>query len=210
MEARQSTCVVSVVRGSGAGHPSVLRAMQNKAALCAACGFRCLLDTNGTFGSHDRHPSWDKVLALQAAMRRSECNLTLWADADTVFYRPFTLPATLFAQAPMAAGRDYGGLNSGLMWFARSPLSDAVLAAAWREKWFNGEHGAGSRDQAAFHHVLRHRRSQLTILENIVRYAAGTRYRTAAQRRNGSLTRLAPVYHHAGCRCHLTANRLHS
>ena len=200
------TCIVSVVRGGGGssddrGHELVQQAMANKRALCEACGFRCLLDSSGAFGAHGRHPSWDKVMALQHALRQPECELAVWADADVIFYRPFRLPrAGLFSSAaPMAAGRDYGGLNSGLLWFARSPISDEVLRRVWREEWWNGDFGAGSRDQAAFHHVLRHRQTQLTILENVVRYHPGTRYATRAQKRNRSLYAHTPAYHHAGC-----------
>ena len=68
------TCIVSVVRGGGSGsddrgHELVQQAMANKRALCEACGFRCLLDSSGAFGAHGRHPSWDKVMALQHALR---------------------------------------------------------------------------------------------------------------------------------------------
>jgi hypothetical protein len=222
-------CVVSVVRSGGSvgaadhGHELIAQSMRNKQELCDACGFRCILDHNkGAFGTHGRHPSWDKVVALQYALSQPECNVTVWSDADVIFYRPFRLPSALFsAQTPVAAGRDVGGLNSGLMWFARSAVSDELLQRVWREEWFNGDFGGGSRDQAAFHHVLRHRQTQVTMLENVVRYnrraeptlsdrayhltrvpSARRRYAqylTGAQKRNHSLYRHAPAYHHAGC-----------
>ena len=64
-------CIVSIARGDDYKSSLGDALLQNKRAFCAACGYRCVLvDRDFATG---RHPSWDKILAVQHALNSSAC-----------------------------------------------------------------------------------------------------------------------------------------
>jgi hypothetical protein len=159
-------CIVSIARGDDYQSSLGDALMQNKRAFCAACGYRCLL-VNRTFAT-GRHPSWDKILAVQHALNSGACNLTMWVDADVVFLRSFTLEPLI--RTAIAATREYGGLNGGVLFFRRSRAAEMLLRLAWKENRFEKPPGL---EQSALRYVLgmqKELRNKVTMYDNLVRW----------------------------------------
>ena len=158
-------CIVSIARGRGYEGGLGTALVQNKRAYCAACGYRCLL-VNRTFET-SRHPSWDKILALQDAMGSGGCNATLWVDADVVFLRSFALLPLI--PTAIAGTREFGGLNGGVLFFQRTPDVENLLRLAWKEDRFKNPPGL---EQTALRYVIgaRKLRKQVTMYDNLVRW----------------------------------------
>ena len=196
-----SVCIVSIARPATglSSDPLVDRAHENKRAYCRACGYRCLL-SGSTFARHSRHPSWDKILALQEAFREPDCHFVAWLDADVVMLRGFDLRVAM--RTPFVGANDYGGLNSGVLLLARTPDTERLLRLVWEQDGFDGTHGPGSREQAAFKHVLRRMKMRGTILDNLVKYNPRTGFqgwRAKSVKRNRTRKSLTPIYHQSGC-----------
>ena len=196
-------CIVSIARGGNYQSGLGAALIQNKLAFCAACGYRCLL-VNRTYET-DRHPSWDKILALQDAMRSGACNLTMWVDADVVFLQAFAMQPLI--RTEMAATREYGGLNGGVLFFRRTAAIETLLQLAWAEKRFEKPPGL---EQTAIKYVLGQQwtsvhgrenaklRSQVTMYDNFVRWVPAF-WTHPVVKRNRTLRETAPLFHAAGC-----------
>ena len=196
-------CVVSIARGSNYQSGLGAALLQNKLAFCAACGYRCLL-VNRTYET-DRHPSWDKILALQDAMRSGACNLTMWVDADVVFLQAFAMQPLI--RTEMAATREYGGLNGGVLFLRRTAAIETLLQLAWAEKRFEKPPGL---EQTAIKYVLGQQwasvhghenaelRRQVTMYDNFVRWVPQF-WTPPVVKRNRTLRETAPLFHAAGC-----------
>ena len=188
-------CIVSIARGDDYQSSLGDALMQNKRAFCAACGYRCLL-VNRTFAT-GRHPSWDKILAVQHALNSGACNLTMWVDADVVFLRSFTLEPLI--RTAIAATREYGGLNGGVLFFRRSRAAEMLLRLAWKENRFEKPPGL---EQSALRYVLgmqKELRNKVTMYDNLVRWVPHFYGGRVNIRKSKTLRDTAPLFHAAGC-----------
>ena len=193
-ESSSGVCILSIARGRDYQESLGEALIQNKRAFCAACGYRCLL-VNRTFET-DRHPSWDKILAVQHALSTGSCNLTMWVDADVVFLRSFALAPLI--RTAIAGTREYGGLNGGVLFFRRSEAMEMLLRLAWKEDRFKKPPGL---EQSALRYVLGKRpglRQQVTMYDNLVRWVPQF-YVHPVVRRNRTLRETSPLFHAAGC-----------
>jgi len=189
-----SVCVVSIARGDDYQESLGDALVQNKRAFCSACGYRCVL-LNRTFAT-ERHPSWDKILAVQHALSSGACNLTMWVDADVVFLRSFALEPLI--RTAISGTREYGGLNGGVLFFRRSQAVEMLLRLAWRENRFKNPPGL---EQSALRYVLKKRaglRKEVTMYDNLVKWVPQF-YVHPVVRRNKTLRETAPLFHAAGC-----------
>ena len=188
-------CIVSIARGEDYTDSLGDALMQNKRAFCAACGYRCLL-VNRTFAT-GRHPSWDKILAVQHALSSGACNLTMWVDADVVFLRSFALEPLI--RTAIAATREHGGLNGGVLFFRRSQAVETLLRLVWKESRFEKPPGL---EQSAMRYVLGKRaglRNEVTMYDNFVRWVPQFYGGRVGVRTNRTLRHTAPLFHAAGC-----------
>ena len=188
-------CIVSIARGDDYQSSLGDALMQNKRAFCAACGYRCLL-VNRTFAT-GRHPSWDKILAVQHALNSGACNLTMWVDADVVFLRSFALEPLI--RTAIAATREYGGLNGGVLFFRRSRAAEMLLRLAWKESRFEKPPGL---EQSALRYILgmqKELRNEVTMYDNLVRWVPQFYGGRVSIRKSKTLRDTAPLFHAAGC-----------
>ena len=188
-------CIVSIARGGDYQSSLGDALMQNKRAFCAACGYRCLL-VNRTFAT-GRHPSWDKILAVQHALNSGACNLTMWVDADVVFLRSFALEPLI--RTAIAATREHGGLNGGVLFFRRSHAAEMLLRLAWKESRFEKPPGL---EQSALRYILgmhKELRNKVTMYDNLVRWVPQFYGGRVSMRKNRTLRDTAPLFHAAGC-----------
>ena len=186
-------CIVSIARGDDYKSSLGDALLQNKRAFCAACGYRCVLvDRDFATG---RHPSWDKILAVQHALNSSACNLTMWVDADVVFLRSFALEPLI--RTEIAGTREHGGLNGGVLFFRRSRAADMLLRLAWKESRFEKPPGL---EQSALRYALgmhKELRNSVTMYDNLVRWVFYGGRTTI--RKSKTLRDTAPIFHAAGC-----------
>ena len=188
-------CIVSIARGDEYQSSLGDALMQNKRAFCASCGYSCLL-VNRKFAT-GRHPSWDKILAVQHALDSGACNLTMWVDADVVFLRSFALEPLI--RTAIAATREHGGLNGGVLFFRRSRATEMLLRLAWKESRFEKPPGL---EQSALRYVLgmqKELRNEVTMYDNLVRWVPQFYGGRVMIRKNKTLKDTAPLFHAAGC-----------
>ncbi|RLN35793.1 putative alpha-1,6-mannosyltransferase MNN10 [Panicum miliaceum] len=109
---------------------------RNKRAYAAAHGYR-LVALPASAVDPARPPSWSKVLALRAHLRRH--HWLFWNDADTLVTNPeIPLESILFSvtghsdfddSPDLVLTEDFGGVNAGVFFIRRSK---------WRGFWIHG------------------------------------------------------------------------
>ena len=190
-------CLISIATGAYNHNASDGAALlRNKQDYCQACGYRCLINTDGAYTTARPH-KWDKLLMLHDAMR--VCSIVMYVDADVVFRSAFQLPP--LTRSWLVGSKDFVGFNTGVLLLVRSAQARTFLPRAWNHSFFNRSFSA---EQNAVRLTLRRpfverreRDDRVTVFENLVSYqlhhsAFGTKVQ-----QDTNFT--APLYHSAGC-----------
>ncbi|PUZ69367.1 hypothetical protein GQ55_2G102500 [Panicum hallii var. hallii] len=136
---------------------------RNKRAYAAAHGYR-LVALPASAVDPRRPPSWSKVLALRAHLRRH--HWLFWNDADTLVTNPeIPLERILFSvighsdfddSPDLVLTEDFGGVNAGVFFIRRSKWSERFLDTWWNQTSFVQFSSTKSGDNAALKHLIDH------------------------------------------------------
>ena len=119
---------------------------------CQLQGYQLIFTTKKMPGMGKRHRHWDKVIALQAALKRPHVDYVFWMDADSLFMNQNIRLETLLPSGnnQIAFSRGLCFINSGHIMFKKGKWADTFLQKVWEvypepKPWY---------DQASMAYVL--------------------------------------------------------